>query len=279
MEYSFSLVGYTTFMQLSAGLALLAWLGGFSRNAVLEKRLWILAFAAGIVGMGASFMHLHDPFHAPYTITQLGHAWMSREILFTGLFMLIVLLRLLNVLKSRLNILAAVVGVVFVVVMTQIYTRNLTVPLWHNIGTTVAFVGAMLMLGGIGGLALTACPTGKDGGSSEQADACARIGMGRVCAACFAFGAAALMTQPLYWLKPVAENALDGTLLASFSAIAPCLGSIQGLGIALAGVFAALSWRKCSYGVWLALLLALAGALSGRALFFAANIKAGITVF
>lgn len=278
MDYSFSLVGYTTFMQLAAGLALVAWAGSFGREAVREKRLWIIAFAASVVGMASSLLHLHDPLHAPYSITQIAHSWMSREIVLTGIFMLLLLLRLLGVVKARLNPLVAIVGVVFVIVMSQIYADNPTVPMWHNPGTLVAFLGAMVMLGGFGGLAVTSEPAGNTGAVPERIPA-SQGNMGRVSAAFAVFGAAALMSQQLYWFKPVAEEALDGTLLASFTAIAPCLGSIQALGIALAGVLAALWWRKRPYAVWLALVLVLAGTLCGRTLFFAANIKAGITVF
>lgn len=274
MEYA--LVGYTVFMQLAAGLALVAWLKGLNglndseKNERAEKIWWLTVFGTGVLGVLSSMLHLHDVFHAPYTITQVGHAWMSREIVLTGLFMLLVLLRVINLLKRRFDWLPALSGLALVLAMAQIYTQNPAMPLWNNAGTWLAFLATMCLLGGFGGVALHR----QLDRIGDNCPSTGSVGKSRLCLTAILLSTPFLLIQPVFWAVSIPREAFDDAALASFSAALVPLSLAQAVAVALAGCLAALLPRnKCA--VWLAFLLALAGVLAGRSLFYAAAIKTG----
>lgn len=272
MEYA--LVGYTVFMQLAAGLALVIWLSGLDvsgTNGRDEKTWWLMVFGTGCLGVLSSILHLHDVFHAPYTITQVGHAWMSREILLTGLFMLLALLRTANLLKRSFDWLPALSGLALVLAMAQIYTQNQAMPLWNHAGTWVSFLTAMCVLGGFGGIALHTHLNPTKG------DLCLSIrltGETRLCLAAILLSTPFLLIQPVFWAVTLSGEAFDDVALASFSAALVPLSLLQAVAVALAGALAALLPRN-RLTAWLAFLLALAGILVGRSLFYTAAIKTG----
>ncbi|AGA68522.1 DMSO reductase anchor subunit [Desulfitobacterium dichloroeliminans LMG P-21439] len=119
------------------------------------------ATAAGlsIVGVLASLAHLGQPLHALNSLLNLGSSWLSREVLFSGLFMGIAVLYALVqwyksdalALSAGLRWIGSGVGLIAVFSMGKLYTTS-SVPVWQGINTFVDFyattiaVGALLFL-------------------------------------------------------------------------------------------------------------------------------------
>ncbi len=264
MEYS--LVGYTVFMQLAVGLVCAGLSAARNGDEATERRFLAAAFAAGLAASLSSFLHLSDVFHAPYTVTQVGHVWMSREILLTGLFMGLSALRLLGILKSRFWWLPALCGVLLILAMIRIYSGNTAMPLWNNAGTGLSFVAAAGLMGGFGGAALYRYAETGTGHPDGRARLC--LGIGLLCMP-FAF------VQPVFWPVVIAGEALDGAALACLVELAVPLSLLSAGATAAAGCLATVCPRGKIAG-WTALFLVTAGVAAGRCLFYAASIKTGI---
>lgn len=104
-----------------------------------------------VFGLAASLLHLGSPLNAPKAILNVGSSWLSREILVTGVFILMILLTVLtSVQKKAVNtsllIVSALVGIVDIYVMASIYS-NTIIAQWTPINTVVMFYGTTLLLG------------------------------------------------------------------------------------------------------------------------------------
>lgn len=83
MHGYWSLVIFTLFGQAAAGVLTPPF---FSRTADTSRaKAWVACILLG-VGASASLEHLSDPTVSFYMITNVGTSWLSREILFVGLF-------------------------------------------------------------------------------------------------------------------------------------------------------------------------------------------------
>lgn len=258
----FSLVGYTVFLQAAVGLALLAGLKAFTFSEEAEKITWRIAFLFSLIGGVASVLHLHDVFNSPYTITQVGHAWMSREIVLTGVFVLLVFLRMINVLKSGLNWLVAAAGVILVLAMAQIYVQNISMPLWRNAGTYLSFLASTLLLGGFAGFAISNSFGGSDASIKKSL-------------ALVLLGAPFVLVMPIFWTVLLPAEVINGASVEDLMLSLPCMALFSAGSIALAGAVSVFSWGKACTISWIAFVLALSGTLVGRALFYLASIKTG----
>ena len=116
MHGYWSLVIYTLLGQAAAGMLILSF---FSRTADTSRaKAWAACILLG-VGALASLEHLSDPTVSFYTITNVGTSWLSREILFVGLFGAGLLLWLIT-LNAWARRLAAILGLAFVYVMSRV---------------------------------------------------------------------------------------------------------------------------------------------------------------
>ena len=130
MHGYWSLVIFTLLGQAAAGMLILSF---FSRTADTSRaKAWAACILLG-VGALASLEHLSDPTVSFYTITNVGTSWLSREILFVGLFGAGLLLWLIT-LNAWARRLAAILGLAFVYVMSRVYTIP-TVPFWNSLFT------------------------------------------------------------------------------------------------------------------------------------------------
>ncbi|MFR4120497.1 MAG: dimethyl sulfoxide reductase anchor subunit family protein [Bilophila wadsworthia] len=130
MHGYWSLVIFTLLGQAAAGMLILSF---FSRTADTSRaKAWAACILLG-VGALASLEHLSDPTVSFYTITNVGTSWLSREILFVGLFGAGLLLWLIT-LNAWARRLAAILGLAFVYVMSRVYTIP-TVPFWNSCST------------------------------------------------------------------------------------------------------------------------------------------------
>ena len=155
-----SLVLFTSFAQAAVGMVLLFFLlpaappapAANDGNSVFAERLRsrggvALAAALVIFGLGVLFsmLHLSDPLISFYSITNLGTSWLSREILFVGLFGFSTLL-FFFVRSTMVNLLAAAAGIGLLVVMSRVYTSP-PVPFWSTDCTFWIFLSTGIMLG------------------------------------------------------------------------------------------------------------------------------------
>lgn len=142
MHGYWSLVIFTLLGQASAGMLILSI---FSRRPDTSRaKAWVACILLGI-GALASLEHLSDPTVSFYTITNLKTSWLSREILFVGLFGAGLLLWLIT-LNAWARRLAAILGLAFVYVMSRVYIIP-TVPFWDSLLTYWVFLASSLLLG------------------------------------------------------------------------------------------------------------------------------------
>lgn len=155
------LVVFTLLVQTAAGLVVVAEIAALSGGAAARGLLKYgepCCLGLGVVGLAVSFAHLGAPMHSPYALLNIAHSWLSREIAVTSLF-LAVLVALVAARSFRpalagpLAALAAALGVVTVLVMSQVY-MIVTVPAWDSPATVVDFAGTAALLGALAAGAL-----------------------------------------------------------------------------------------------------------------------------
>lgn len=121
-------------------------------QAFKAMKLPLLVIAGlSIAGLAASFAHLGTPTNAFNTILGIGHSWMSREILLTGMFIGVVVLTAgLALLQKKVNFIlligAAVIGLIDIYCMAMLYADTL-VSGWSSVNTFTSFYGTALVLG------------------------------------------------------------------------------------------------------------------------------------
>lgn len=142
-----TLIIFTVLAQFSVGTALFATFSSFFAQAEVAKKLCrdalVLMAVAGLV----SFLHLQSPLNAPYVISQVGHSWLSREVLSLGIFFVLVLLQYMKPSKF-FALVSSLVGLFLVYAMSQVYASMTSMVLWNTSGTAVAFYGTSFALGG-----------------------------------------------------------------------------------------------------------------------------------
>jgi anaerobic dimethyl sulfoxide reductase subunit C (anchor subunit) len=152
---------FTLLMQLSIGCVVMAWF--YQQFACFDLKrdelphivrpAIMMAFFFGMIGLGASFVHLGNPFNAFYTVSHFSSSWMSREIVFTALFMALLLLSIITILvrgyvSFGLVAMTAIVGLIDLYVMAAIYDNSIYI-LWQGWQTYTAFYGSSLLMGSV----------------------------------------------------------------------------------------------------------------------------------
>jgi DMSO reductase anchor subunit len=97
-----------------------------------------------------SVFHLGDPLGAYRSVGNLATSWLSREILFSGLFFVLWFVTYFSSKKNAggqsLKWLTALVGLLAVVSMASIYASSIR-PTWSNVNTYLSFFGTMVVFG------------------------------------------------------------------------------------------------------------------------------------
>lgn len=158
--HEWPLVIFTLFMQASVGclaITMLCYFRVFSSVSDANSLKWVRlpllsSFVFGGIGLLGSLFHLGNPFHMFYTLFHVSSSWMSREVLFTAIYMglmflSVALLLLKNKVASGLLILTLIVGIADIYVMSAIYAHTLF-TLWGGLVTYAGFYGTALLLGG-----------------------------------------------------------------------------------------------------------------------------------
>lgn len=177
--HEWPLLIFTLVMQASIGCLVISTLCTFRILSGIDNKLTIdiiktplfLAFGLGIIGSFASVFHLGNPFHAIYSVLNVTYSWMSREILFTGFYMALLILCLaIVIIKKQVPYIwlavTCIVGMIDIFVMSNIYI-NTMFTLWYSLFTYAAFFGSMLLMGSIL-TALTISSKMKNNGLIEE---------------------------------------------------------------------------------------------------------------
>ncbi len=153
MEHSITLVIFTFLSQLAiGGFVALFLIETYKQN--LNKRSSFISLMAilgiSVVAVIVSVFHLGHPFHAYKALLNFAHSWLSREIVFFPLFILLVLMYTFvaktEKMKQVTGWVAIVLGAITIVCTAMIYTIP-AVPGWHNGMTLAAFFMTALLLG------------------------------------------------------------------------------------------------------------------------------------
>lgn len=128
------LMAFTLLLQASVGMTL--WLAFLHRHILITSSArpvmrppLLLAFLAGAVGLLISTLHLGYPLNAMHALSHFSSSWLSREIIFGALYLALLGLSTLLVMLRKggwqlLLMLAAVVGIVDVFCMAQVYIHT-----------------------------------------------------------------------------------------------------------------------------------------------------------
>lgn len=159
-----ALVAYTILTQMSVGAFVILGLIHFyaerkadEKNACEISDRALLAIGPVLaLGVLASFFHLGTPTHAYRAISNLDSSWLSREILFTLLFMgtgavfAVVQYRKIGNCQVRRGIalVAVVFGLALVYSTASIY-RLKAEPAWDNLATPILFFITTFLLGAL----------------------------------------------------------------------------------------------------------------------------------
>ena len=121
-------------------------------EASVRFKIGIVTFVVVFVGIIASVFHLGQPLRALNVLAGLGSSWLSREILFIGLFALCVLVYAIFV-KLDKDQLAKIIGIVGIVcgiaavVATSLVYMLPGVPVWDSFTTPLQFFLTAIVCG------------------------------------------------------------------------------------------------------------------------------------
>ena len=155
---------YTILMQLAVGAFAILWLirqgagSKFSQqeiDRIISNPLLVIAFTAA-VAMGGAHFHLSKPFHSFLAVLNFKSSWLSREIVFSVLFLLLAMSVLYltyfrthrRQLITVLGWLATLFGTILIYCMARIYLIPTQVA-WNSTSVIFSFYITSLMLGGM----------------------------------------------------------------------------------------------------------------------------------
>ena len=265
LHFEPSLVLFTVLVQLSAGLAFLIWASGLKRFPKTERFAWVIVLLSGIVGFVGAMLHLSNIMAAPYALTQVGNAWLSREIWGVSIFGLLVLLRVFGILKQSANPALAMVGIVLVLIIAQVY-RVAIVPFWNTMGTEIGFLGTSFALGGVTLALIISRDKEAQGDFARNWVVWSSIAGAFASCALIVFGLHNMLTT----IAPEKVTELVPWLVK--------MGMVHTAAVATgcAILLASKSLKNATVPVLIAFIFILFGEVVGRMLFYAANVRVGI---
>lgn len=159
------LVANTLLVQLAAGMFIFLALGRFilAGQTSVETAVQLTGPGMNLVGpiillaMLLSLFHLGNPFRAYRSINNLGSSWLSREVIFSGLFFVLWLICFLvdrsGTAHPLLIVLTALAGLMNVISMANIYYSTPKKG-WDSGQTYLGFLGSTVILGSAGSIVL-----------------------------------------------------------------------------------------------------------------------------
>lgn len=157
-HFELPLVFFTVLTQWGIGALLAVVMGQQRATPVFTpqrlKRVALFVWLVTVLGSLASIAHLGAPMGAPRALYGLGHSWLSREVvaffLLNALMTLWLLMVWINVnarATTLVGLVAVLMGIIAILVSSQVYYQMALHPLWHSVATQMAFIGCALLLG------------------------------------------------------------------------------------------------------------------------------------
>lgn len=241
----------------------------------VTKRGMFLVGPVMVVALVCSVFHLGDPFGAYRSILNLGTAWLSREILFSGAFFALWAVSYFLDWKGAWNQIVgwvtSVVGLGAIFSMASIYTASIK-PAWTDINTYIAFYGTTILFGAVASMILILL-------SKEEKTE----GLTKVIKSIGLVGLAAIIVQLVYlpvYVSGLTANGQAGLQSASLITETYALTTVirwvlSIVGLSLIGfVFYRNSKIKSQLSFYVtALALVLVGEFLGRYIFYATGVS------
>lgn len=280
------LLTFTLLAQLAVG-AYIFFVIIRSLNKKLGMNLGINVTKRGIFFVGpvmvlafiCAVFHLGTPLGAPRSLLHLGSSWLSREILFSGAFLILWIFSYYLDRKGAWNQtigwITSLVGIGDIYSMASIYANSIR-PAWTDVNTYIAFYGTTIVFGAAASMAaILLSKVEKTEGLMSIAK---RIGL---------VGLAAIVLQLIYLPVYVAGLSVHGgtagvesaSLLTGNYAVTILFRwilSIAGLAIIGSAFYRKVSPKTQSTIWYAALTLVLVGEFLGRYIFYGTGISIGI---
>jgi anaerobic dimethyl sulfoxide reductase subunit C (anchor subunit) len=249
------------------------------------------------LAMLASLGHLGNPLAAPRAVTNFMTSWLSREILFTVLFVVvggvfaIMQWRKIgsSMVRTAIAWVAALLGIAQVYSMAMIY-RQPAQPAWDTVATPISFFVTTILLGlfavGASYVANYAYVRRSDPSCAEEQCDVLRSTLRWIAVSAIVFLGIELVVLPLYLLQLTTGPAVA---LESAQLLVEEYGLLLGLRVALvfvgAGILAVFLYQattnpeqerlmvNLTYG---AFALVLVAEVMGRFLFYASHVRLGV---
>lgn len=251
-DYETPLILFTVLSQLSIGLVAMSavrQMAGTNVEANGVRTEWSVAGGVLLIGMIASVFHLGHPGGMVRALTNLGTAWLSREALSTGMFLILLVIGVMSMREKGnkgLSIITALCGLLVLYSMGMTYSPP-SFPALNNVLPFVFFCITAMLLGASVGVLF--------------ASDAAKPMIGRILGTSLVVGLVVYLIVPCIWLsggevmKQTGEQWLASSLYWGRVVI--------GLALPLAIIWI---MKKVPNWLWVAILV---GELFGRAVFFA----------
>ncbi|MBM4763510.1 DmsC/YnfH family molybdoenzyme membrane anchor subunit [Bacillus sp. B15-48] len=277
------LLSFTLLTQLAVGTYLfLVIIRTLTKNG--DKKITINATKKGmffigpvmVVALLLSAFHLGDPLGAYRSLGNLGSSWLSREIVFAGLFFGLWFVSYYLDRKGAWNQILgwvnSIVGLAAIYSMASIYATSIK-PAWTDVNTYIAFFGTTILFGAVASILLIALS--KEEKPKQLSGILKGIGL---------IGLAAIIIQLIYLPVYVAGLSVNGGLAGAESAslitgtyavstMIRWILSIAGLVILGIALYRKMeSKTQYTYYYTTALLLVVVGEFLGRFIFYATGV-------
>lgn len=296
---------YTILIQIACGGMLVLWLirtlysRRFGRDELdqMTNTPMVVIFCTTVVGMIGAHFHLSKPLFSFLAILNFGASWLSREVVFTLIFcVLIWILLYLLWFKTRLSWMITGLGWVAigfggltVYCMSRIYLMPTQVA-WSTAGTIAAFYASTVLLGVMAMAALLIMDlVFSEVRKQEKSEVRPIIIQKSLAWLMITAIVAALLVLALYYLQIVYLSQGDESARTSLRLLMelyqPLFGMRLGLMVIGVGWLALaifqLVYRKKSIQellapVYLSCLMVMIGEILGRFLFYATHVRVGI---
>jgi len=241
----------------------------------VTKRGMFLVGPVMLVALIFSLFHLGDPFGAYRSLLNLGSSWLSREIVFAGLFFALWIVSYYLDRKGAWNQLVGwvntIVGLAAIYSMASIYATSIK-PAWTDINTYLAFYGTTIIFGSVASLLVILFS--KEEKTESLTSVLKMIGL---------VGLGAIAVQLIYLPVYVAGLSVDGmagmesasliTDTYAMSTIIRWVLSIIGIATLVFTFYRKTEPKAQFKFYYTALLFVLAGELLGRVIFYATGVS------
>ena len=243
-----------------------------------KRGIFLVGPVMGLAFICAVF-HLGTPLGAPRSLLNLGSSWLSREILFSGGFMILWIVSYYLDRKGAWNQtigwITSIVGIGAIYSMASIYANSIK-PAWTDVNTYIAFYGTTIVFGAAASMVvILLSKEEKTEGLMSVAKGIGLVGLGAI--------VLQLIYLPVYVAGLSANGGTAGVESASLltgnyaiMSLFRWILSIVGIAIIGSAFYRKMSPKSQSKIWYAALALVLVGEFLGRYIFYGTGISIGI---